>query len=231
MIIFLNGIAIIVGSILGPVIRRWMKPNFQAHIMYAFTAVTFAIGIMLLNKGGNMTVATLALLIGAFIGEQLELDDVVSRNIMTLQDKVSKDSSGSDSSCQILISALVLLVCSTTGMIGAVTTRLTGDYSVLATKALLDFVACLCFSMTTGYLLAVSALPVLIVLFAFYAITGVIGPVFTEQMIGDFCACGGMIQIINALKIVRGKEVPVINFLPALPLAFVISWLWTNVFL
>jgi len=47
-------------------------------------------------------------------------------------------------------------------------------------------------------------------------------------MIGDFSACGGLIQLLNALRIAKLKNPPVADFIPALVLVFFISMFWTK---
>ena len=45
-------------------------------------------------------------------------------------------------------------------------------------------------------------------------------------MIGDFSACGGMIQFLNALRMAKIKNPPVADYMPALALVFFISAWW-----
>ena len=49
-----------------------------------------------------------------------------------------------------------------------------------------------------------------------------------DEMIGDFSACGGLIQLLNALRIAKLKNPPVADYIPSLVLVFFISMLWTK---
>lgn len=50
----------------------------------------------------------------------------------------------------------------------------------------------------------------------------------TAEMIGDFSACGGLIQLLNALRIAKLKNPPVADYIPSLVLVFFISMFWTK---
>lgn len=66
------------------------------------------------------------------------------------------------------------------------------------------------------------------ILFILYSLSGLLMPHLTPEMIGDFSACGGLIQFLNALRIAKIKNPPVADFMPALVLVFFISMFWTQ---
>ena len=71
---------------------------------------------------------------------------------------------------------------------------------------------------------------VMAVLLLFYSISGLIMPYLTEEIIGDFSACGGLIQLLNAIRIAGLKDVPVADFLPSLMIVFFFSAFWAQLF-
>lgn len=229
--LLINGLAVILGSLLGPGICRRLKKTFQQNVTYLFASITAAIGISLLLKGGNLSIVCVAVILGMMVGSQMDLDGALKKMIDRIQVKLSGNSSGSKEgqieqeteASQLLASSFVLMVCSTSGMVGAMTAALTGDFSVLFTKAMMDLAACICFSAITGPILAVTAVPVLLVLFLFYGIGSAAAAVFTEAVIADFCACGGIIQLLNAIKMASGKDIAVINVIPALVISIILS--------
>ena len=122
--------------------------------------------------------------------------------------------------------AFSLYCISTTGVIGALNLGFQGDAAVLTTKAIMDFSATIFFAAGSGLILAVISLPLVFMLFLFYGLSNILMPCLTPEMIGDFSACGGMIQLLNALRIAKIKNPPVADYMPALVLVFFISAWW-----
>lgn len=226
MLIFINGIAILVSGLFGMLLRNRVRPEMQAHFMPVFAAITTAIGIGLIAKGGNSAVATLALLGGMVIGELLKIEQRLLHMITAVSKRLPfLPAQDGETTGQLFISAFVLTVCSTAGILGAMTARLTGEFDLLLIKALLDFAICLFYTISAGPIIMLLSVPVMAVLFAVYGVTALFAPVITEQMTLDFCMCGGMIQIVNAIKMMRGKDVAAANLVPALLLSLLISGL------
>ena len=61
-----------------------------------------------------------------------------------------------------------------------------------------------------------------------YFLQGAADGSLTAEMIGDFSACGGLIQLLNALRIAKLKNPPVADYIPSLVLVFFISMFWTK---
>ena len=92
----------------------------------------------------------------------------------------------------------------------------------------MDCVASIFFAGSSGFILSVISVPLAMILMAFYWLSGILMPLLTPEMIGDFSACGGLIQLLNAMRIAKIKNPPVADFMPALVLVFFISMFWTK---
>ena len=70
--------------------------------------------------------------------------------------------------------------------------------------------------------------PQLFVFMLLFFMSGLVAPYITPDMIADFSAVGGIVTFTAGLRLSRMKtDIKVLNLLPSLPLAFVISALWT----
>lgn len=78
---------------------------------------------------------------------------------------------------------------------------------------------------TMTYFAAISAALGLI-LTTFYLLSTYIAPYMTDAMIGNFSACGGLIQLVNALRIAKLKNPPVLDLIPGLILVVPITCFW-----
>lgn len=59
----------------------------------------------------------------------------------------------------------------------------------------------------------------------------VIYPYCTPEMIGDFKACGGVLLLATGFRMMKIKEFPIADMIPAMVLVMPLSSLWTAVIL
>lgn len=128
----------------------------------------------------------------------------------------------------VLVTALVLFCASGTGIYGAIVAGMTGDHSILLAKSILDFATALIFACTLGIVVSLIALPQFLIFMALYLLAGMIYPLCTPAMINDFKACGGILLLATGFRMIRVKEFPVADMIPAMAMAMPVSYLWTN---
>ena len=219
-VILLDAAGVIAGAVLGCLLKKHISKELNESMNLALAAVSAAIGVSLLGQAVHMPAAVLALLIGGVLGHIAGIDRRLSRIAKLLPD------TGGSETAQTLLVAFSLYCISTTGVIGALNLGFQGDAAVLTTKAIMDFSATIFFAAGSGLILAVISLPLVFMLFLYYGLSNVLMPCLTPEMIGDFSACGGMIQLLNALRIAKIKNPPVADYMPALVLVFFISAWW-----
>jgi uncharacterized membrane protein YqgA involved in biofilm formation len=106
---------------------------------------------------------------------------------------------------------------------------LNGDYSLLALKSVLDFIAALAFASVLGWGVLLSAGTILVVQGSLTLGAGFLDAVITGPMISSTTATGGILIFGLGLGLLDLKEVRVANMLPALlfaPLLVAVSPLW-----
>lgn len=221
-VIILDAAGVIAGAGIGCLMKKYISRSLNESMNLALAVISAAIGVQLIGKAVHMSAAVLALLIGGTIGHILGID----RRLANVS-KLLPETGGSETA-QTLLVAFTLYCISTTGVIGALTLGFEGDATVLTTKAIMDFVASVFFAGSSGFILSVISVPLGVMLMAIYVLSGFLMPVLTPEMIGDFSACGGLIQMLNALRIAKLKNPPVADFMPALVLVFFVSMFWTK---
>ncbi|MGE4553103.1 MAG: DUF554 domain-containing protein [Desulfovibrionaceae bacterium] len=126
-------------------------------------------------------------------------------------------------------SVVTVLFCfSVLGTVGPMQEGMTGDYSLLLVKALLDLFTALIFAANIGGVVAVLALPQLAFQSAFFLAATLILPLVTPTMLADFTTCGGIIMLGTALRQFSLVEVPILSMLPSLFVVMPLSALWTH---
>ena len=138
------------------------------------------------------------------------------------------DTAGTADSSAVLVTALVLFCASGTGIYGSIVAGMTGDHSILLAKSILDFATALIFACSLGIVVSLIAVPQFLIFIALYLLAGMIYPLCTPAMINDFKASGGILLLATGFCMIKVKEFPVADMIPAMALAMPVSYLWTN---
>lgn len=138
------------------------------------------------------------------------------------------DTAGTADNSAVLVTALVLFCASGTGIYGSIVAGMTGDHSILLAKSILDFATALIFACSLGIVVSLIAVPQFLIFMALYLLAGMIYPLCTPAMINDFKASGGILLLATGFRMIKVKEFPVADMIPAMALAMPVSYLWTN---
>jgi len=108
-------------------------------------------------------------------------------------------------------------------VLGSLRDGLSGDSSLLAIKAMLDGFAALAFSSALGWGVGFSVLTILVyqggLSLLAGAVAGAVGDPAQSPAIAAVTATGGLLIIAIGLRLLRVRDIPVANLLPALALA------------
>ncbi len=138
------------------------------------------------------------------------------------------DTAGTADNSAVLVTALVLFCASGTGVYGSIVAGMTGDHSILLAKSILDFATALIFACSLGIVVSLIAVPQFLIFMALYLLAEMIYPLCTPAMINDFKASGGILLLATGFRMIKVKEFPVADMIPAMALAMPVSYLWTN---
>lgn len=203
---------ILAGSILGSLLKKGVKEEYQ-------NALYTAMGLAAVGLGLNAVVSNMprsqypvlfivSLALGSLIGTALDLDG----KFQSLIGRYSRSNLGQGLSTGILLYCIGSL-----SMLGPVMSALYGDHTYLFTNATLDFVTSTVLASTYGIGMAFAA-PVLfcwqgsIYLIAKYLSEGF----FSETMIAELCLVGGFLILASGFGILKIKDCKSLNMLPAL---------------
>ena len=228
----INTAAIIIGGILGYFFGNLLKERHQNTLNMACGVCVLFIGLagalegMLSIDGTNivsghsmLVIACMAL--GALVGEIINLEDRFEQFGEWLKIKTgnAKD--------QKFVEGFV--TASLTVCIGAIQDGIYGDYSILATKAVLDLIIVMVMTCSFGKGCAFSALPVAVLQGGMTGLARLIEPVMTEEALANLSLIGSVLIFCVGLNLVWGKKIRVANLLPALVIAVIIAFLPVNV--
>lgn len=220
--------ATFVGAILGVIIGKKLPESMKTALNNILGIAAITMGIVLILRQHTLSAVVLAVILGNIVGELVQLEKGVNKGVTAVVGKLMKGTNA-DESFLIQVSAVVILFCcGGTGWYGALNEGLTGDGSILITKAILDFVTAVIFGSLLGKIVPALCIPQAIVYACLFLVAGLIGPFITKEMIGDFSAAGGIITMCAGLRLTGIKrDIKVLNLLPALILVFLVSAAWT----
>ena len=165
----INTAAIVAGGAGGALFGRFLKENVQdsltkcCGVSTLFIAVTGALEQMLsvengaiVSHGAMLVIGCLT--IGAVIGELLDLEGAFERFGAWLKQKTgnAKDKRFVDA----FVTASLTVCIGAMAIVGSIEDGITGDYSILATKSVLDFIIIMVMSCSMGRGAVFSAIPV-----------------------------------------------------------------------
>jgi hypothetical protein len=194
--------------------------------MQAIGLVTLLVGVANFLEYGNPLVPLVSVVAGLVVGEIVGIEAWLERFGDYLEKRFSKG--GSPVSRAFVTTSLLFCVGPLT-VIGSLEDGLRGDYSLLALKSALDFVAALTFASVLGWGVLLSAGTILLVQGSLTLGAGFVGPFVTDAMISAATATGGVLIVGLGLGLLELKRVRVGNLLPALlfaPLLVAAAPLW-----
>ena len=216
------------GGILGCVLGSRLSDRWKFMLNNTLGIAAMVMGIVLVLRVNTLSAAVLALMVGAIAGEALQVEQRVNAAATAVTAKLMSGTNADEAYLAQVSAALVLFCCGGTGWYGALNEGLTGDGSILITKAILDCITACIFAALLGKIVLCLCVPQLGVYLCLFAVSGLVSPYITPEMIADFSAVGGIITLVAGLRLAKIKtDIKVLNLLPGLILAFFISAAWT----
>ena len=237
---FLNAIGILLGGLFGLARRKPISARTKLFFRNALGAFTIFFGLRLVWLSVNGTfwpcigqifIALLALILGNLIGKLLALQKIsnhfgrfAGNLIVSQQSNSPRKMADGFNACAILLCAAPL------GLLGAVTDGLSGYFYLLAVKAVMDGLAMTSFVKIFRWSAALSAIPVFVFLGAITFTIQFYAKPFLDSynLIYPVNAAAGFIACAVALVIFEVRKVELANYLPALALAPLLTWLFNH---
>jgi uncharacterized membrane protein YqgA involved in biofilm formation len=222
----INVVAVLVGGGIGTLVGAKLPETVRHTAMQAIGIVTLLVGVSNFLEYDNPLVPLVSVVAGLVVGELLGIEGGLRRFGDHLEKRFSR---GESPVSRAFVTTSLLFCVGPLTVIGSLEDGLKGDYSLLALKSALDFIASLTFASVLGWGVLLSAGTVLVVQGSLTLGAGFLDAFVTEAMISATTATGGVLIFGLGLSLLDLKEVRVANMLPALlfaPLLVVAAPLW-----
>lgn len=233
----INSAAIIVGGVFGHMFGKILNERIQDSLQKASGICVLFIGIagamegMLKLSGSSLSagrsmliVASLAL--GALVGEILNIEHGFERFGEWL--KVKTGNAKDKSFVEGFVTASLTVCIGAMAVVGSIKDGISGDYSILVTKAILDLIIITVMTCSLGKGCAFSAIPVAVFQGLITALARLIKPLMTDGALANLSLIGSILIFCVGVNLVWDKRIKVANLLPSLVFAVAIAFLPFN---
>ena len=170
-------------------------------------------------KGENTITAILSMVIGAIVGELLDLD----RRMQTLGNWVQERTKrvfhegGTATIAEGFLTASLLFCVGAMAIVGALNDGLTGNHDMLFAKAMLDGIISIVFASSLGIGVAFSAVAVFLYQGSISLLAAFLAPLLqNDTVIGEMTCVGSLLIIALSLNMLNITKIKVMNMVPAI---------------
>ena len=218
-----NALAILAGAAAGLLLKRAagrlssvlpdsaaLGARLQNIITQGLALCVIYLGVSGSLKGQNSLITILSMVIGALVGELLDLDGAMYRLGDWVQKKMARlaPAGGEASISEGFVTASLLFCVGAMAIVGALNDGLTGDHDMLFAKSLLDGVSSVVFAASLGIGVAFSAAAVLVYQGAIALLASFLAPFLGDAVIAEMTCVGSLMIVaigLNMLGLQKSK--------------------------
>ena len=230
----INTAGIVVGGLSGMLFGSLLKERHQESLKMAcgisvlFIGIAGAMeGMLTINNGvissGQAMLVTLCLALGTLIGESIDIEYYFEKFGEWLKLKTGNVKDGEFVNAFVTASFTVCI--GAMAIVGAIQDGLAGNWSILATKAILDFIIIMVMTSSLGKGCIFSAIPVFLFQGLITVFASFIKPIMTDLAISYLSLVGSILIFCVGINLVWGKKIKVANMLPAIVFAVIAAFL------
>lgn len=221
----INAAAVAAGGLIGLKLKNGIKQNLQDIMMQACGVATIFIGgsgalskMLVLQDGKFETQGTMllifSLVLGSLLGEWIDIE----KKMDVLGEKIKKAVKAENDNLFVegFVNVSLIICVGAMAIVGAIQDGVSGDYSLLTAKAILDFVIVVVFAAAYGVGVVFSAVPIFVYQGTITLAAAFLGSFVSDAIVSDLSFIGSALIFCVGVNIGFGKKFKVGNMLPAL---------------
>jgi uncharacterized membrane protein YqgA involved in biofilm formation len=216
-----NVIAIILGSILGILIKSRFPEKVNKIIFQVIGLFTITLGITMAIKTNNFLIVAFSLIIGSVIGELLDIEKYLEISTEKLKNKLKNSS---DKFSEGFITATLIYCIGPMAILGSIEEGLGNAPNLLFAKSVLDGVASIALASALGIGVIFSTIPLLIYQGGITLFANYVSNYLSDALIVELSAVGGILLLGLGMNIAEIKKFRVVNMLPSLLVVVILSY-------
>lgn len=222
----INFFSIIIGGILGLTIGKKFNEDMKNIIVDCAGIFIIVIGIKSALLAEKDIKILIYLIIGAVIGQIIDIDRKIKDFSQFLENKFVKENSlkNSEKSFEKGFSIATILYCvGAMAILGSINSGLMNNNTILNIKAILDGVISIVLTSIYGIGVIFSAFSVFLYQGIFYLFANQIKDYLSLEGISELNAVGGILVLAIGFNMVFKKDIKIANMLPAIFIPLIVS--------
>ena len=230
----INTAGVLAGGAAGHFFGRFLKQRHQDALTKAcgvsvlFIGVAGAMAGMLHIEAGSLVsgqtmLVSVCLALGALTGELLNIEALFERFGEWLKQKTgnAKDRNFVNG----FVTASLTVCIGAMAIVGSIEDGLSGNWSILATKAVLDLIIIMVMTCSLGKGCVFSAIPILVFEGGITLLATLLKPVMTAPAMHNLSLIGSILIFCVGVNLICDKRIRVANLLPAVVFAVIAAFL------
>ncbi len=214
---------ILLGSAIGLVLHQRLPDKITKIVFQGIGLFTLFLGFTMAAKTSNYLIMIFSIVLGAIIGQLLSIDTALDKFSNRLKTKIG---SKNDKFSEGLMTAFLLFCMGSMTILGAFEEGLGNPPNLLYAKSMLDGFSSIALSAGLGIGVIFSTIPLLVYQGGLTLFAGWLGEFFSDVVINEMTAVGGLMLIGLGINILEIKTIKVINMLPGLIVAVILATLF-----
>ena len=215
--------AVIAGSTVGLLIHSKLPEKITSITFQGIGLFTVFMGLFMALKTQEPLVMILSIVSGSILGELVDLTRHLEAFSEWIKQKVK---SKNEKFTEGLISAFLLFCMGSMTILGAIEEGLGSRPNLFLAKSVLDGFASIALSTTFGIGVLFSIVPLFIYQGGLTLFAGLLQDLLSEVVVNEISAVGGLILLGLGINILEIKAIRILNMLPALLIAAVLSYVF-----
>lgn len=221
--VLVNTLAIIIGTIAGLFIRKGVPERFSDTVMKGIGLCVMCIGWTGTLEGDNTLILIISVLVGAFIGEGIDIDRRFNSFAKKIEEKFSKNGKQVSVAEGFVTASLVFCV-GAMAVVGSIQAGLEGNNETLYAKSILDCIVAMIFASSMGIGVIFSAVSVfiyqgIIALCAVFATS-----VLNQEVIAEMTAVGSLLIFALGMNLSGITKFKMMNYIPSVFIPIVLCY-------
>lgn len=219
--VIVNVITVIIGSCIGLLFKKGIPERVSNATMIGLGACTLYIGISGSLCGENALILIASVVLGVIVGTLLDIDGAIAKFANKVESCLKKDGTNI-SIAEGLVSATLLFCVGSMTVTGSIQAGLTGDNTILITKAMLDLISSMMLASSLGIGVLLASASVLFIQGGLVLLAGFISPLLNTGSINEMTCAGSLLIIMIGTNLMGITKIKVADFLPAIVFAPII---------
>jgi uncharacterized protein len=212
----INAATVGAGSLLGMSLGSRLPEKITNIVFQALGIFTLFIGIKMSLATNNPLILVLSLILGGVMGEWMRIEE----RLEFLAHKINGKSKNKDHKfSEGLITAFMIFCVGSMTILGCIEEGLSGNRELIITKSIMDFFSSAALASTFGKSILFSIIPLVIYQGGITLGAESLNAVLSSAMRIEMISVGGLMLIGLGITILNLKKIGVVNMLPALLIA------------